>query len=592
MNFPALCRSPAHFVLTFTSVRDPYPSVTIWSIIGLIVIDKRVGTIPPFYSSRHPMYKYNVTTAKIPSTENFRLDLILAHLGGETNEAVQLVLNVSKNYQVDLREVIKLSLKREQKIQQKNVKLAKMARVLAKRMKLATPLLSQIASVAGEVDDLQGVAATTSDRLKTVMERVHRLEFDTNKYPKLAELIKKKKETEVGMTHDAPTETIDAESSGGSCDQPVRVYSPLSVDPLDQSILESPTYSRKTVDQSNSRTVVTTSVQSVQPRQPVFTSSMTRFEPLPDSPVTIPSPATPPFNHPFSSPSSMKPPVPVPVVVDDPMSPVQFEQFMTKNISKYRQRKSRQTSADSPHHCHNPINLLYSSLISHPNYIDTTPRQNPFASVLPIKLAPTATQTFLTSHFKKLRINGNPITSNTFKNTQQTTSPCCCRVMSPAREALAQLDRAEHVATPSPPSISEDVWTTVDSLGLELLPRKLVVDEYFSKSDSPTPKHRPSHHTLKPKRSILKSSISNSKVAVKTNPGDKAKYMAPLALSEINLAYDNNAQTRITSFSVQGTILLADDIMEMAPPLFLANDDDAGSIHSISKLKGLLEEIV
>ena len=150
----------------------------------------------------------------------------------------------------------------------------------------------------------------------------------------------------------------------------------------------------------------------------------------------------------------------------------------------------------------------------------------------------------------------------------------------------------------------DDIWKTVDSEGLDLLPPRQSTssssatprtpllsdaDVLFEKDNSPTPKHRPSHHTLKPKRLILKTSLSGQAVPIKKNKLDAAKYLAPLALSEINLAYDGRNNLLVTSFSANGILLpvaTGDFYKRGSPP----DNDDNRSILSISNLKQHLED--
>lgn len=334
------------------------------------------------------------------------------------------------------------------------------------------------------------------------------------------------------------------------------------------------------------------------------------------------------------------------------MSQHEFEQFMLHNIGRYRRRRQKIASPAPRLKQHNPLHLLYLLLLLHPNYVDPVPRHspdNPFAAVVPVKAAPTAIQLYQTLHFKKLRINGSPITLATF--VKQQPLPCECRDVTPAQQALELLNLDQEPELPT--GSVDEVWDTVNA-EVEVHERTQTGghsthsgahsehgaqgaqgahsasgdgtssgnggngggggngngngnangiggngfgngngsgnanhdrserdwrDEAFAKDYSPTPKHRPLHHTLKPKRLILKLAV----VAPRTKV-DVAKYMTPLVLSELNLAYDNELRSLVLAVSVSGTIL-REECEEAA-----SVEDDVRSIQLILKLKGLLEE--
>lgn len=630
-------------------------------------------------------YKFSVDTPPIPAADQFRLDLVLASLAPETQDVVDLMVGVSRNYQKDVRDEFKRSLTREQQIQMRNIKVAKMTKLVTKRMAQALPLPASIGAVGTEVNELLMVTTTTNTRLKAVLNRLESVEFDPARFPKLAQLMKRKPTT----TETESPFTYEPYSNGGDSGNYANGIHPLvspeyTLEPVDHPQLQTTTNTDQSPDQSPLSSA-RTSVRELTPQPPSFTLEPERLrspitntspEPIlsptkasesslspepslpslspsqtplprqnslidPLEPITLTSSSLSGIQSPLLNATKRTPRKPfVKVESQEPMSPQQFEEFMAQSINQYRRKKTLRSFSSSRNNSaasHNPINLLYSSLMSHPKYVDPIPKllnPNPFSSVISIKLLPTAIQTFQTSHFKKLRINGDPITSATFVKAQarkndlqqhhQQNPPCECAQATPAIKALEMLsdniaDIENVPGTPpchspvnlSPPQTlplkrgsDDDIWTTVDSEGLDLLPPRQSTsssaatprtpllsdaDVLFEKDNSPTPKHRPSHHTLKPKRLILKTSLSGQAVPIKKNKLDAAKYLAPLALSEINLAYDGRNNLLVTSFSANGILLpvaTGDYYKRGSPP----DNDDNRSILSISNLKQHLED--
>jgi hypothetical protein len=323
-----------------------------------------------------------------------------------------------------------------------------------------------------------------------------------------------------------------------------------------------------------------------------------------------------------------------------PPSEQEFELYISESIAKYRQQRSNRYENTDPFNgknlfelsvhnrgsrrsisnsmtTNNPINLLYSSLLSNPKYTDASPINgiNPFSGMLSIKSTPTIKLTLQTSHHKKLRINGAPITSA----SKVVTSSNICDSKFPdldyhAAESLArrsltgdlegvkinsdeELWNSSGVNTEtedddiqysidnvieSTSSSDEDIATTDDTSTPNVMTHKNISSDLSEdqkvriaeiqkkknqkrmkrlkqlkklKESSPSPKFKPSHHTLKPKRSILKV---NSTPVQKRQPSINSfefEIDDGSALSEVNSAFDRKIKSSISEFNAMGTIV-------------------------------------
>lgn len=192
---------------------------------------------------------------------------------------------------------------------------------------------------------------------------------------------------------------------------------------------------------------------------------------------------------------------------EDLMTPEAFEDFMATSISKFRDlQKKRFKEAPFfdeppptiPHQ--NPLNLLYSTLLAKQSLATFLHNRNrPLFSILRAKSDPTIMQSLQTSHFKKLRISGTHIIPENWCAPCQGPDPNDHGL---ASDSICE-DENEFDSPPTP---------SVASLVPEILSSDQV-DEYDDSSDeeidqpsprSPSRTHKPSHRTLRPKRSILK----------------------------------------------------------------------------------------
>lgn len=462
------------------------------------------------YSKYAPVYDPKLP--QIPSIDEFKLaNIVQQHTLEETTQVVDSVRNVSKVFQQDLREEVRKKLSIEQRIQFKNIELSKLAHAVRKKNKARSlgPAAYHVdtANIRAEIEQLVQVSTTASQKARDLISTVKLLQtkspsklqtIDSTKYPTLYRLLQDKKLTKVSTT------------------------------------------------QTNTTMV---------PKTPIvhMRSSTGDTNPIPQAASSTPS----------------------------DMSADEFEEFLSRSIAKYReQQKSRQkadakmveelddgsSTTESAKLQFNPVKLLYSSIL------DTDSKNG----TLGIKSTATSAQTLQTSHFKKLRINGSPITSATFKNmTVKPKCDCDNGDESPAKAVLEALSLSDADASPSVEytssdgvsdssddvSVSSDEFAThsttttnqyYSSLKRSLrqkksktaLVKRASTGSFVRESSSPTPRHKPSHRTLKPKNSILKTKLEPAQRMAK-------KPIPPLIVPDHN----DEGISGISFDSAQGTIL-------------------------------------
>ncbi|CAD1812320.1 hypothetical protein FOB58_004270 [Candida parapsilosis] len=586
------------------------------------------------YKQYQPRFLHETSDSQIslPSAECFKLDYILKNvLHDESEQVINDLLNVSANYQKDLRQEIKHKLATEQRIQFKNINICRETNninsiVHQRRKKLKKALTSSSfgnvddsnAYDEGEVNHLLRKSIDISDRIKSTISKLHDLEekhrpgreslvsIKREKYPNLYKLLSKKTESSKSQGS-ADTEIIEENLNENDADSKNEIV------PNEEAQIE------EEIDDSNLET---------------------------ESPFIDEAEGT---RHEKLESTTSKPALPQ----DDIMDPTEFELFMSNSIVKYReqQNKSLKTiktddqslvlSQISHKSGGNPLNLLYSQLISNPKYLDQHQREQnaskyPFSSILSLKSSATIKSTQQSSHYKKLRINGSPLTSEHFQRErerlQQRSEQSGAALTAKMLEELA-LDHEDGTVNDE----NEDVWnssgmnTEDDDEGIEVdksdadlhlephlesdvsnetsslsssdldtsdsdsstdLHLQLANNYYTNlqhgvkpkrrdhkvrkatnrrktrlqvKEMSPTPKHKPSHHILKPKSSILKTKTT-SPVRQRSNlRKENANIVNDAydheisALSEVNNAYGSKTDNCISSFNASGTIILKHD---------------------------------
>lgn len=407
----------------------------------------------------------------LPPIKHFQLDYILKHvLADESNQTAESFRQLAKKYRKDLKTEIRVKLSIEQKLQNKNIQIAKLANQidhdLQKQIKSITKSLGKQDenNLDSEVMPVVKLTEDVTVKFKAIMGRLGNVDLD--KYPLL-------KQYRQGTVSSQPATTATAATTTVS------------------------TTTRSTASDA----------QTVAPRPK---SASPSFSPVNSPSVSLPVKSESPFDS------------------ADPMDPEDFEKFMASALSNYRKQQSHRYSSDvfnsdeplfrppvydhslasSYHKSENPINLLY---------IESTPK-SPVISKSPA----IALETSQSTHFKKLRINGSPITSSTKQPCKcQTKEPHNHQPMSPTINSDDEHVFVEPIivsaSSDSDSDDSDDLTDATNQYYTSLhrdyqtkkkkLKRRLARQLQLSnqvRDSSPTPKHEPSHHLLKPKQSILK----------------------------------------------------------------------------------------
>ena len=399
----------------------------------------------------------------LPSTECFQLDYILNNvLAKESKQVNSDLLQVALNFQNDLRKEIKYKLLIEQRIQFKNIEIAKTASslnktILERKKKLHKCILNSkndhIDSnmIDSEVNQLLKTTSETSHKVKSLISRLTGLDKKLrgeNKdnlvmvkkeiYPNLYRLMNKQ-EIQEDEVQDVETHDVTA---------PYESYfdsSLVSTGRRNNFIQDSLNEINSSVDTDTSGVLTT---QEGQPEIIHTTNSLVLLNSL-HSISNLNQDEEDKDNNSKD------------ITEEEYLDPVQFESFMKSSIAKYRKSQNKkhldpfknittsETNSEPKNQASNPLTLLYSQLISNPKYIDSQRNgQYPFSNIVTIKSSATTKLTELISHHKKLRINGAPITSESLRRNKEK---CKCSIAD--REAsnktledalLEQLNISDH----------------------------------------------------------------------------------------------------------------------------------------------------
>ncbi|SGZ58299.1 CIC11C00000005056 [Sungouiella intermedia] len=573
----------------------------------------------------------------LPPIDDFRLSNILAKSLADHSEAVaQSLLNVTTKFQTDLRTEIRRALTIEQKIQYKNIQVAKLAHSIQKELELRSKRFDRVSrtsddknrrissssGLSSDVDRVLELSLKVSASMQSLGVRLARIDRgnggsgfpNPHKYPKLAKLLEKLDPESVVESHmddcdvysasleepliiedyvngsdynngleDASTpgyvEIREIEHVNGgvqmNISRPLEEEASLSQNGLvpskilgsgsprseslntkasdsktsnSNSASKSLTYKSKKSNSSRSKSPKSSSSRS---KSPLAESSKSDVDPVDTTQIGI-----------VHAKGISAPDLPLqPEEETEELDAEAFELLIDTNVEKYRQLRDKQyenldifgslsTKYRSPA---NPLRLLFSSTILENSDMlltlanDAEGLHSPFA---PAKAIPTVSETPLMSLHKKLRINALPMKYSSLVLSKQCE---CASSDSPARKALEATllkqrqrelnDDDElwsssglHTETeenetdqllwsnssdPDSSSDSEDDATSNTnqyylSLKKDLRSKqrrraKKRANVGFRNENSPTPKHQPSHRTLRPKQSILKM-----KSAVKT----------------------------------------------------------------------------
>lgn len=525
----------------------------------------------------------------LPPIDDFRLSKIINNNLHDQSEAVaQSLLNVTSKFQTDLRTEIRQALTIEQKIQYKNIQVAKLAHVIQKRLDLRRKRFERVCRnrddsnernsssiLASDVDKTLELSVKVSASIQSLGVRLAGVDRknggsglpDPRKYPRLARLLEKLDPESVAVSHmdecDAYSASLEEpqivddyvsgngvshledDSGHAGAHEPYLQDGEIRIDvsiPLEEPSVAPTITSSPRVG----RSVKSASTSSLAPK-------------LSKSPKTksIAGPIEPEASHsPEVEASSLT--VSTLQEPEEELDADAFELLIDTNVEKYREMREKQYEKldifnkqtrkyRSPA---NPLKLLYSSSIVGNSDIlltltdDVNGLHSPYA---PAKSIPTVSETQLTSHHKKLRINALPMKYSSPLMSKQCE---CSSADSPARKALAatllkqkQMESNDedelwsssglHTETEENDtdhllwSSSSDQDSSSDSVGdatshtnkyyLSLQKSlnskrrkrdKKRAAKNFRSESSPSPKHQPSHRILKPKQSILKMKSS------------------------------------------------------------------------------------
>lgn len=494
----------------------------------------------------------------LPLIESFRLDAILSKAVPEEAAAVRTALTqVNTNYQRDLRQEIRKTLTIEQKIQYKNIHVAKLAHALSKtllRRHVAKP-----PALDTEVELLLLQTASVSRLAQGLAERVIALDkgVDGARFPLLAKLAQRSGSNKPSWFRQngatAPAEN-GAERNGVS-----------EEDRPERDVLEREALQREEALECNGKAEraggegageMQDAPNGQEPKTPDaqangFHKNSVQEGPLCDTPL-----------------------IDEPVAIDsDEFTPEDFELLVDLNVSKYR---AKQLARETPK---NPLRLLYSTLaLANSNMLKAAPDdtfKNPFVTA---KSIATVLLTSQLSHHKKLRINAVPVNQRPAPTEGLSQAQCQCEL--PAKIALA--------ATLLKTQPEEELWSSQVELELDAvqwsssdssLEEATETDRYYlalraarpkrrrPRKDSPSPMHQPSHRTLQPRGSILK--IAKPCALVLT---------PVLSIPDIDTPYRASPRALfVTDFAAIGEILggpVAED----------AEDGDDRTVHKLRRL--------
>ncbi|KAF6063912.1 hypothetical protein FOB64_005507 [Candida albicans] len=446
-------------------------------------------------SSKYKEYQPKFTPViPLPSTECFQLDYILNNVLAKESEQVNSdLLQVALNFQNDLRKEIKYKLSIEQRIQFKNIEIAKTASSLNKTILERKKKLHKCISnskndhidsnmIDSEVNQLLKTASETSHKVKSLISRLTDLDKKLrgeNKdnlvmvrkeiYPNLYRLMNKQ-EIQEDEVQDVETHDVTA---------PYESY-------FDSSLVSTGrrnNFIQDSLNEINSSVDTDTSgVLTTQEGQP--------------------------------------------------------EIIPTTNSSNIT---TSETNSEPKNQASNPLTLLYSQLISNPKYIDSQRNgQYPFSNIVTIKSSATTKQTESISHHKKLRINGAPITSESLRRNKEK---CKCSILNISDHDLD----GDEVWNSSELNSEEDDYSEENTVD-ELLSSE--------SSDSDSSSIDEYLQSIRLTNTIITSRKSPfRKAGFVTDQLDDILSEEVSALSEVNNAYGSKTDNKTTNLTVQGTII-------------------------------------
>lgn len=456
----------------------------------------------------------------LPPIKHFQLDYILKNeVPQEVQQVVDSLLNVSANYRKDLKKEIRLKLSIEQKLQNKNIEISKLTRSLTKKLKSECSSISKQLNAKHDINDLDNevlpvveLSASVSSRFKNIADKLQGKKLDASKFPNLGAYYSR---SNANVPRSETRSKLATETQRELTVELIASQKDLA--------LESPVYPKNGLIQN-----------------PTNERENEGANLLDDS-----ANAKKAFEE------------------GEEFDPKNFEQFMSETLFNYRkQQQKRYSNVDV--FVQNTLDKTESQNLYDGPHFDNSlsstyhKSENPLsllASLSATKSPASVSQDLQISHFKKLRINGNPINSESVKkdcecnnndseainsnNTteatpvDQTSQYTTDLIGSPA-DSYSSVDpiiisSSEESETESENEHNEESdLTTTTNQYYSLLhddyrnrkkkrKRRNKVQDYV-RNDSPNPKHEPLHHKLKPKGSILKITNSRPRIMSKTWP--------------------------------------------------------------------------
>lgn len=548
----------------------------------------------------------------LPSIDEFRLSNILSSdLQPESDAVAQSLLNVNGKYQQDLRLEIRRALTIEQKIQYKNIQVAKLAHDLQKRLLARRKhhdrvwksrpnevLGSSSSHLAADVDSVLELAQKTLNSVHSLTQRLATLDLakggtglpDPGRFPRLAKLMGK---LDTNCGNSARVDATDVYSA--SLEEPQFTDDYMDGGPFPEVEEDTQTGSLEREEVNGVFKLDLPDAKSAEIDQKLV---LEPSESLHQSEDSLQSPNTALTREIIEE-------------LDSEMDADTFAMLIDSNVQKYRQKRSNSykelelfaPSATTPHKSKgNPLRLLYSSAnLENSDMLQELKLADPgetfHSPFLLAKSIATVSETPQLSLHKKLRINALPMSFSSSLLSQNSNCDCSQSDDSPARKALAATLLRD--VSPENKPDDDELWSSLglyteteenesdqllwssssdpdsssDSQGhnaastneyYRSLHRNLTNKKrkkrrhkmQFTTEASPTPKHQPSHRILKPRQSILKMrpSVSKARLAGRKSPANSPKKFLP----EPNLDTPYRLSPRgsfVNNYSAIGVIL-------------------------------------
>lgn len=492
-------------------------------------IDRKNGKTT---SSSKYRLKYPADMRKLPAIDNFKLSHIVRDaVPAESNDVVVSLLDTVERYKKDLKNEIRQRLSMEQKIQFKNIACYELSQKLNKAISQRQRRIERVLQDEGrhkdtlqrnvldlEVDQVLDLASQVSSRVMKLGGQVDEInkhlygphmsssEGFKLRYPLLYSHISG------GTVNKSVPNSGQASVAIASEDQPSHSLSLESYNDSDQRT------GIKLVKGADMDVGVKQMESISQPDERTKNEVPTKTHGAPQDD-------------------------------DEFMDPDQFEMFMVSSLSKYRSlQEKRQQINDGPSFFeeHDPFSPdrtkdTHTSNLPNPILLLNSAKNSAFEpragqsklpqeetelanTMIDMKSLATVDPTLLTSHFKKLRINGSPITGKSHLRDKHRRKLPDHLSEIPNDEAGLQSSPAEAFLSKSMRTYSidkhdnnEDIFQLdhVNDYDQNPLDSGSSSDETDSSISggsiqvsleeySPSPKHVPSHRTLKPKGSILR----------------------------------------------------------------------------------------